>query len=98
MARPMTRWESSARTRRALLDAAARLFARDGYAAAAVAAIAAEAGFAKGAFHVGFAPKEAIFLEVLDRIGTEDVRAPAARITAAPDGHAVERCFCGCRP
>jgi AcrR family transcriptional regulator len=43
-----------------LLDAAARLFQRDGYEAVTVAAIAAEAGVAKGTFYLYFDSKEAL--------------------------------------
>lgn len=63
--RRLTREESRAQTRERLLDAARRVFARGGYGGASVDAIAAEAGYSKGAFYGNFETKEAVFLELL---------------------------------
>lgn len=63
----MTRQESRAQTRERLLEAANLLFARGGYGGASVDAIAAQAGYSKGAFYSNFDSKEAIFLELLAR-------------------------------
>lgn len=51
------RREAAAATRRAILDAAQRLFERDGYAATSVAAIAAEAGVSAKTVYLGFESK-----------------------------------------
>jgi AcrR family transcriptional regulator len=61
----LTRAESRARTRAALLDAGGRVFVRDGFAGASVEAIAAEAGFTRGAFYSNFSSKEELFAELL---------------------------------
>ena len=61
-----TRDEKKARTRRRLLDAAADVFARRGFAATSLDEIAEEAGFSKGAVYSNFTSKEDLFLAVLD--------------------------------
>jgi AcrR family transcriptional regulator len=62
-----TREEKKAATREALLDAAARVFARQGYVAASVDDVAWEAGVTKGAVYSNFASKEALFAAVMER-------------------------------
>jgi AcrR family transcriptional regulator len=52
--------------REALLDAAARVFAERGYRAASVDAVAAEAGFSKGAVYWHFDGKEDLFFALLE--------------------------------
>jgi AcrR family transcriptional regulator len=61
-----TRDEKKAHTRRRLLDAAAEVFARRGFAATSLDEIADAAGFSKGAVYSNFAGKEDLFLSVLD--------------------------------
>jgi AcrR family transcriptional regulator len=61
-----TRDEKKARTRRSLLDAAASVFARRGFAATSLDEVAEEAGFSKGAVYSNFSSKEDLFLAVLD--------------------------------
>jgi AcrR family transcriptional regulator len=64
-----TRAEQQAETRRALLDAAATVFAERGFAGASVEAITSEAGYTRGAFYSNFASKEELFAELLqDRV------------------------------
>src|SRR5438094_8661699 len=64
--KPRRRYESphrraqAAATRRAILDAARRLFERDGYAATTMAAIAAEAGVALKTVYVAFETKSGV--------------------------------------
>ncbi len=54
-----------------VLDAAAGLFLRDGFAATSIEAISAAAGVSKRTFYARFAGKEAVFLAVAQRlIGT----------------------------
>lgn len=61
----LTRAERREQTRRALLDAAARVFVDRGFAGSSVEAIAAEAGYTRGAFYSNFASKEELFVALL---------------------------------
>jgi AcrR family transcriptional regulator len=56
------RQEQAAATRRAILEAARRLFERQGYAATSMAAIAAEAGVALKTVYLGFETKRGVLL------------------------------------
>ncbi len=65
----LTRTEKREQTRRRLMDAAAEVIRRRGYGAASVEAIAAEAGYTRGAFYSNFESKEQLFVELLqDRV------------------------------
>ena len=59
----------SARTRAKLMDAAAEVFAQEGFEAASVNEIARRADVANGTFYVHFKDKEAVAAEVAARIG-----------------------------
>src|SRR6201996_4929950 len=61
----LRRKEAKARTRELLLDAAARVFARQGYAGASVGDIAEAAGFTIGALYSNFSGKEDLFVALL---------------------------------
>ena len=63
----MTRAERQQRTRDELVDAAERLFSRQGFHATSIDAVAAEAGFTKGAVYSNFASKEDLFFAVYER-------------------------------
>jgi AcrR family transcriptional regulator len=79
----LTRAESQARTRAALIDAAGRVFIERGFAGSSVEAIAAEAGFTRGAFYANFGSKEELFAELLQqRVYTQ--YADMARRSADP--------------
>jgi AcrR family transcriptional regulator len=65
--RRLTRTERQAQTRADLLEAAARVFSRRGFAGASVEAIAAEAGYTRGAFYSNFSSKEELFAELLQQ-------------------------------
>jgi AcrR family transcriptional regulator len=69
----LTRGEKQAATRAALLDSAARVFARRGYAAATVEEITESAGFSRGAFYSNFDDKEELFLALLEKRGAEQM-------------------------
>jgi len=85
----LTRSESQARTRHCLLQAAADLFRRDGYAITSVEKIAEAAGFTKGAVYSNFDSKEAIFLEVLGHEARENVMQLIAALDCAEGRDAV---------
>lgn len=61
----LSRAESQARTRQALLDAAGAVFVERGLHRTSVEAIAERAGFTRGAFYSNFASKEELFAELL---------------------------------
>jgi AcrR family transcriptional regulator len=79
-ARPSLRARQAARTRDALLRAAARHIGRRGYAGASVDGIAASAGVTKGAFYTHFSDKNEILREVLAGWMRERTR----RVASAP--------------
>ena len=88
--RRLTRAEAKARTRAGLLDAAARVVARKGFAGASVDDIAAAAGFSVGALYSNFAGKDELFLELLaDRSGS--LLTQAAAIVGESDVTVHER-------
>ncbi len=65
----LSRAESQAQTRRELLDAAARVFVRRGFAGSSVEEISAEAGYTRGAFYSNFKSRDEVLVEVLrDRV------------------------------
>jgi AcrR family transcriptional regulator len=59
--------ERSEATRQKLFKAALRVFSRDGFEAARIEDIAAEAGFTRGAFYAHFPSKEALFFALLEK-------------------------------
>lgn len=79
--RRLTRAEAKARTRALVLDAAARTFARKGFAGASVEEIAEAAGYSIGAVYSNFGSKEQLFVELLSGRASGRV-AEAARILA----------------
>ena len=67
--RRLTRKEKQAQTRERLLEAAHRVFLRQGLQGSSVEEITAEAGFSRGAFYSNFESKDQLFVELLhDRI------------------------------
>src|SRR6478672_13456223 len=82
---PLTPERRRAMTREHLIEAAAVVFARDGYHGASLDDVAATAGFTKGAVYSNFKSKEDLFLALVDhRIETQmaafatELDAPAA--------------------
>jgi len=63
-------------TQEKLLGAAAKLFARRGFAGAAIEEIAETAGFSRGAFHANFKSKDDLFLALVEK----HVKASTAEI------------------
>ena len=66
MATRLSRSERQTRTRAQLLEAAQRVFLRDGFHGASLDAIAEEAGYTTGAVYSNFRGKDDLFLAVLD--------------------------------
>jgi AcrR family transcriptional regulator len=79
-----TRAQRQAHTREELVDAAERLFTAKGFHATSLDAVAAEAGFTKGAVYSNFASKEDLFFAVYER--RVDIRVAEVEriIEAAP--------------
>jgi AcrR family transcriptional regulator len=61
-------------TRRALLDAAKRIFARDGFEAARIEDIAGATGHTRGAFYANFNSKEDLFFALFEQEAGERLR------------------------
>jgi AcrR family transcriptional regulator len=97
----VTQAQRSARTRGALLEAAARGLSRHGYGNLVLEQVAREAGYTRGALYHQFKDKDELVLAVLewadqtwrDELGpkVERERDPAAALLALARGHAV---FC----
>jgi AcrR family transcriptional regulator len=68
----------AADTKRALVSAAHRLFARRGYAATSLDEICERAGVTKGALYHHFSGKQELFAAVYDELGQELVREGSA--------------------
>jgi AcrR family transcriptional regulator len=79
--RRLRRDEQRQRTRARLLDAAERVFAREGLRGASIAAIATEAGYSHGAIYSNFDSKEDLFLVLVE----ERIDARLARVYQAAD-------------
>jgi AcrR family transcriptional regulator len=65
-ATPNKHQQRTEQTRRKLLDAGLRVFARDGFEAARIEDIAAASGHTRGAFYANFETKEDLFLVLLE--------------------------------
>jgi AcrR family transcriptional regulator len=96
----LSRKENQAQTFECLVQSAVECIALGGYGATSVEKISAHAGFSKGAFYSNFDSKEAVMLEILDRIHSEDIRqlhlifsrsSDASQIDAALDRWAEAR-------
>lgn len=90
------RARQAATTRQRLIDAAARRFARRGYAATSVAAIGEEAGVSRGLVNFHFATKENLLHAVIEQLVAELERqmfpadppaTPLAAVAVIVDAH-----------
>jgi AcrR family transcriptional regulator len=77
----LSREEKKAQTRNKLLDAAATVFARKGFAGASLDDVAEEAGLTKGAVYSNFASKDDLIEALLD----ERLDAPQLNIASSVD-------------
>jgi AcrR family transcriptional regulator len=85
----MAKQERAARTRRALIRAAAEVFAEEGYVSASLTAISRRAGVSNGALHFHFESKT-----ILAQAVEEEALQVVRRITGGPDrdgGYAPQR-------
>jgi AcrR family transcriptional regulator len=85
-----TQADRSAATREALVTAARRLFATQGFAEVPTDAIAAEAGVTRGALYHQFADKVALFDAVLDAVEADIAARLASEAAAAGVSDPVE--------
>src|SRR5687768_3882088 len=95
----LTQVERRARTRSALLEAAARGLSRYGYSNLVLEEVAAEAGYTRGALYHLFANKEELAIAVVawieetwyEEVGRliADAADPVEALIAAARGHAV---------
>jgi AcrR family transcriptional regulator len=79
--RRLRRQEQRQLTRAHLLDAAERVFAREGFRGASIAAIAEEAGYSHGAIYSNFNGKEDLFLVLVE----ERIDARLAKVYQVAD-------------
>jgi AcrR family transcriptional regulator len=84
--RRLSRAEAKARTRELLLQAAARTFARKGFAGASVEEIAEAAGFSVGALYSNFGGKEDLFLALSEAYRGDLIAAAGDTVRSAEPG------------
>jgi AcrR family transcriptional regulator len=72
-------------TRRALLDAARRIFARDGFEASRIEDIANATGHTRGAFYAHFSSKEDLFFALLEQESGDRLRELRSVLERCPD-------------
>ncbi len=85
--------QKSEATRRKLLEAALRIFVRDGFEAARLEDIAKESGHTRGAFYANFDTKEDLFLALLEQQAVSDYENSTA---ARKNTKAFLRSHCCC--
>lgn len=85
-------------TRKSIIDAAEKLFVRDGFLDASLSAIVSEAGITKGALFHYFPSKEAVFREVWTRLQDQmNEEAKIAAREAASETDPYASFLAGCR-
>jgi AcrR family transcriptional regulator len=94
------RQEQAAATRRSVLEAARRLFERDGYAATTMEAIATEAGVALKTVYVIFVTKSGLLRALWDVLlkGDDDAAAVATRVVPRGAEAPIRRRSCASTP
>src|SRR4051794_12059926 len=86
-----TREQRKAQTRDDLIAAAERLFTHQGFHATRLDAIAADAGYTKGAVYSNFTSKEDLFFAVYERRAERGIAELERGLAAAPDVKAALR-------
>lgn len=88
----LTRAESQQRTRALIVEAATRLFLRDGFRVTSLEQIAEEAGFTRGAVYSNFDGKTAMGIAVIDELYAREERKLAATLRGL-EGAGVDAMF-----
>jgi len=88
--RRLTQAEAKERTRAQLLAAAARVFARKGFAGASLEEIAEVAGYSTGAVYYNFANKEQLFLELMRTGWSRQIAGRVRAVTRLFDESAAD--------
>src|SRR5690349_21640675 len=83
--RPNKHQQRTAATRRKLLATARRIFVRDGFEAARLEDIAAEAGHTRGAFYANFQSKEDVFFALLEQQATQNIEKVRRAMESCPN-------------
>jgi AcrR family transcriptional regulator len=86
----LTRQESQENTQRRFIKAAKAAFRAEGFHRASADAIAAEAGFTRGALYANFDGKDGLFLAVLD----EEIDARYAVLSSSGDPRELASRYC----
>jgi AcrR family transcriptional regulator len=87
----LSREESRAQTRERLLDAAFKVFLKDGIEAASIEEVAEAAGYSRGAFYSNFESKDDLLCTVLDRELKRDGEEFEAIVTAIPPDEIINK-------
>lgn len=95
----LTRPQAKARTRQHLLEAAQKVFLRDGFGGASLDDIAEVAGYTRGAIYSNFSGKDDLFLALLEEhfttaigeaeLALERAATPEQRVAALQEWHAA---------
>jgi AcrR family transcriptional regulator len=88
-AAPNKHQQRTEHTRRKLLEAGSRVFARDGFEAARIEDIAAASGHTRGAFYANFETKEDLFLVLLEQQAVKRVGELSAVLERSKTAHAA---------
>jgi AcrR family transcriptional regulator len=84
-ARVLTRAESQERTRARIVDAATKLFLRDGFRSTSLERIGAEAGYTRGAVYSNFESKTELGIAVIDELYAREERRLSELLSRAGD-------------
>lgn len=90
VSRRPTRQERAAATRRRILEAAAKVVGRHGYADASIARITEEADIAQGTFYLYFSSRQELFDVLLPHVGKEMMKYLGTKVRGATSYYEVE--------
>jgi AcrR family transcriptional regulator len=93
VAPPNKHQQRTAATRQALLAAARRIFARDGFEACRIEDIAAAAGYTRGAFYAHFRAKEDLFFAIFEQEARRRIEQMRELLEGAADPIRTLRSF-----